>query len=288
MIEPLFLFELLPSILLIRDSAVGVTEMLLRAALEGRRPEGAPASLQLPDPDEPEGNPLERFEKDSVAVLPLRGMMMKYDSWWGYGCDTLAGLIRLADRSANIAGVVLSIDTPGGTTSSLFKLEDALRTRTKPCIALVEDVCCSAGLYAAALCDEIYAIDPHCETGSIGSCIRIVDTREADKKWGYRIETIYAPESKYKHVEVREALDGNPDRLKREFLSPAAVRFQNIIKENRPRLDTSVEGILEGRLFYADGAIKNGLIDGLSNLEQAIGRVRLLAEEKKSFYSQFK
>jgi protease-4 len=207
-------------------------------------------------------------------------MMLKNSYWWHLGCDDLADLIRRADRSANIAGVVLLIDMPGGTTTSVIPLEDALRTHTKPCIAVVEGQCCSGGIYVASLCDEIHAVNRMCEIRSIGTYARIIDTHEAEKKWDYRIEEIYPPESKYKNPEVREALKGKPERLIREILTPYAIHFQNIIKENRRGLDQSVEGILEGCVFYAYDAVKNGLADGLMNLEQAIGRVRLLAEEK--------
>ena len=218
----------------------------------------------------------------------VKGIMMKYDHWWtGPGCDSLADLVRMADRSANIAGTLLLINTPGGTTTAVIQLEDALRNRTKPCVALIDGECNSGGIYVASFCDEIHSVNRMCEAGSIGTYAQVVDTSEAEKKWGYKIIQIYPPESKYKNLEVREALKGKRERIIRESLTPYAVHFQNIIKENRGKLDTSVEGILEGHVFYAYDAITNGLIDGLMNMEQAIERVRRLAEEKKSFYSQF-
>jgi protease-4 len=291
MINQLFLFEIFSSILLVRNTAIGVVENLLRAAIEGREPEAkltGHASQLIPDMDEnPDANPYDRMDKNSVAVIPLNGMMAKYASWWRHGCDFLADLIRQADRSPAIAGTLLLIDTPGGTASAVIQLEDALRNRTKPSVALIDGECCSGGIYVASFCDEIHAVNRMCKTGSIGAFARIIDTREADKKWGYKIECIYPPESKYKNLEIREALKGKPERLIREILTPYAIHFQNIIKENRRQLDTSVEGILEGSVFYAYDAIKNGLIDGLMNIEQAMERVRRLAEEKKSFYSQF-
>ncbi|MDR2765650.1 MAG: S49 family peptidase [Tannerella sp.] len=291
MFNRLFLFEIFTSRLLIRDTSLSVVEQLLLASLEGDRKEVDAKTVKkafsfLPDPDSPNVNPYDGLEKNSVAVIPVNGMMTKYSYWWMPGCDELADMIRQADRSSNIAGTILLFDTPGGTTNAVIQLEDALRNRVKPCLALIDGLCDSAGLYAASLCDEIYAVNRMCEAGSIGTYARIIDTGEAEKKWGYRIEYIYPPESKFKNLPVREALEGKPERLIREMLTPYAIHFQNIIRENRPRMDTSVEGILEGRVFYAYEAIENGLIDGLMNLNQAIDRVRLLAEQKKSFYSQ--
>jgi protease-4 len=287
MLNQLFLFELFSSLLPVRDTGIGVVEYLLFSAMEGKRPESMKQTSRLtPDRDDPTDNPFDRMDRNSVAVIPLRGMMTKNSYWWD-GCDVLADLIRMADRSASIAGVILLIDTPGGTTSAVIQMEDALRSRTKPCVAVIDGECCSGGIYVASLCDEIYAVNRMCEVGSIGVFARIVDTREADKQWGYKVEQIYPPESKYKNLEIREALEGKPERLIREVLTPYAVHFQNVIKENRSRIDTSVEGILEGRTFYAFDAISNGLIDGLMNMEKATERVRRMAEEKQSFYSQF-
>ena len=291
MLHELFLHELFTSVFMIREKSLHVLESLVQAALEGREIKSGDANMKsgaffLPVPDPSGSNPYDTLEKDSVAVIPLIGTMLKYGSYWRYGTDYMTEILRLADSSPRIAGTVLLVNSPGGSVDSTIQLEDALRNRTKPCVALIDGECSSAALYAASFCDEIHAMNRMCEVGSIGAFAQIVDDSEANKKWGYRIIRVYPPESKYKNLEVREALKGKPERLIRESLTPYAIHFQNIIRENRRKLDTSVEGILEGRVFYACDAIKNGLADGLMNLEQAMGRVRRLAEEKKSFYLQ--
>ncbi|MDR1866124.1 MAG: S49 family peptidase [Bacteroidales bacterium] len=241
----------------------------------------------VPDLDEPGVNPYDKLEENSIAVIPLTGMMMKYGYWWRPGVDMLADLIRMADASERIVGTVLLTDTPGGTTSSVIQMEDAMRNRTKPCVGLIDGECCSGGVYVASFCDELYAMNRMCEVGSIGTYAQIIDTREADKKWGYRVEQIYPPESKYKNLPLREAMEGKPERLIREELSPYAIHFQNIIKANRPNLDASAEGILEGKVFYAYDAVENGLIDGIMNMQQVKDRVKALSDRQQLIYSQF-
>jgi protease-4 len=293
--DQIFLLELFTSILLLRGAGLGVLENLVRSAVEGTEAvESAPkagitASYAVPYPYGSEGNPYDRFGKDSVAVIPLSGMMLKQSYYRNtYGCDELADLLRLADRSAQVSGTLLLIDTPGGTTGATIQLEDALRTRTKPCVGLIDGSCCSGGIYVASFCDELYAMNRMCEIGSIGVYCRIIDMREVEKRWGFKIEEFYPPESKYKNLKYREALEGKPERLIREELTPYAIHFQNLIKENRPKPDVSVEGILEGREFYAYDAVTNGLIDGIMNMEKAKERVHTLSESQKTFYSQFK
>ena len=294
MLENLFLQEIFSSKMLLRESGLNALDSTVRNIIDGKpvNPEETKTNnisgINIPDRDDREQNPYDNFEENSVAIIPIVGMMLKYGYWWGFGCDDFADLIRLADQSPKIAGTVLLFNTPGGTTSSVIQLEDAMRNRTKKSIALIDYQCCSAGIYTASFCDEIYAMNRMCEVGSIGTYAQFVNDSEALKKWGYKIEQIYPPESKFKNLPEREAIDGNPERIIKEQLTPYAIHFQNIIKENRPKLNKSTEGLLEGKVFYAYDAIENGLIDGLMNTEQAIKRVQDLSNIQQSIYSSFK
>jgi protease-4 len=238
-------------------------------------------------------NPFDSYEENSVVVIPIMGMMTKYGyiDWDEYrrvfGMDTVAKLIKLADKSSKISGIVLLCNTPGGTTQSIYGLEDALRNRIKPVIGLIDGMCMSGGIYTLSFCDKIFATHRMCEIGSIGTFAKILDNTEMLKKEGLKVISVYPPESSWKNKAVREAIEGKTELLIDESLTPFAIHFQNIIKENRPKLDTAVEGILEGREFYAYDAITHKLIDGLRNIDQAIEEVHKLAKDNKKFYSQF-
>ena len=63
---------------------------------------------------------------------------------------------------------------------------------------------------------------------------------------------------------------------------PAAVgqlarEFQQAVKSHRPNLDDKVDGILNGRMFFAKDALKYGLIDAIGNRDAATEEVRRLA-----------
>lgn len=294
MLESLFLQEIFSSKMILRESGLNAIDSTIRNVIEGKNIKTEETKTNnisgvfLPEFEEPDRNPYDEFEENSVAIIPIVGMMLKYGYWWRYGCDDLANMIRLADQSPKISGTVLLFNTPGGTTSSVIQLEDALRNRTKISLGLIDYQCCSGGIYTASFCDEIHAMNRMCEVGSIGTYAQFVNDSEALKKYGYKIEQYYPPESKYKNLPEREALDGNPERIIKEQLTPFAIHFQNIIKNNRKNLNQSTEGILEGKVFYAYDAIESGLIDGLMNIDQAIKRVQDLSQEQQSIYSSFK
>jgi protease-4 len=293
MFKTSFLQEIFSSKLILRDTGIHAIENTVQMLLEGKEikiddSKTKNSAFYFPDIDNPGENPYDKLEKNSIVVIPLVGTMFKYGYWWRPGGDDLAEMLRLADRSSQVIGAILLVNTPGGTTSSVIQLEDAMRNRTKPCVGLIDGQCCSAGIYIASFCDELYAMNRMCEIGSIGTYAQFIDDSKAMEKLGYKITQIYPPESKYKNLSYREALDGKPERIIKEELTPYAVHFQNLIKENRPKLNQSTEGILEGRVFYAYDAVDNGLIDGIKNMEQVMERVKSLSDIKQTIYSQFK
>lgn len=212
----------------------------------------------------------DKDEKSNIVILPIDGVMRKYDGWFTEGMDSYADYIRELENDPEVDGYILKFNTPGGNTQALIQIEDALRNRKKPCVALIDGMCCSCGIYVASLCDKIYAMNRMCEVGSIGCYVQLINTDKMYEEWGVKIIDIYPPESSYKNKPVREALNGNPQLLIDEELSPFAQHFQNIIRERRKKLDESVEGILEGKVFYAYDAVNNGLIDGIGNMETCI------------------
>lgn len=216
----------------------------------------------------------ESVEEGSVLIVPIIGVMRKYDSWYAYGMDFYAQAISEAQANERISGVVLLFNTPGGTTQSLIQIENVLAAKTKPCIAVIDGMCCSCGIHVAAMCDKIYAESRMCEVGSIGVYAQLLDDRKADEKYGYKLVEVYPPESSYKNKGVREAIEGNPQYLIDETLSPYARSFQEHIRKCRKKLDESVEGILEGRVFYAYDAVENGLIDGIRTTSDVIAELR--------------
>ncbi|KAA6348453.1 Protease 4 [termite gut metagenome] len=290
MLNALFLQEIFGSKLILRDTSLYIIENMMQKLSDSTKIteiSNKKHTASNGDMDGKKQNPYDSLEDNSIVIITISGIMFKY-GYWDYGCDDFADMIRLAGQSDRVTGIVLVINTPGGTTNSIIQLEDALRNRTKPCIALVDGQCCSGGIYIASFCDEIYAMNRMCEIGSIGTYAQIYDESERLKNYGYKIIQIYPPESKYKNLSHREALEGKPERLIKEELTPFAIHFQNIIKENIPGIDLSEEGILEGKVFYSYDAVANRLIDGIMNLEQVVSRVRELSQINQNIYLLFK
>lgn len=217
---------------------------------------------------------------DHVAVIEIRGNIMKYGWWWHFGADDYAQLIQEKMDDDRVKAIILRIHSPGGSTSATIPFKDVLSKKTKPVLALVDNIALSLGYWISVLTDEVIAIDKMAQVGSIGVFARLIDDTEMLKQWGIKELEIYPPESSWKNRAVREALNGKPDLLRQEELSPMAIEFQETITANRPNLDQEVEGLLEGRVFYAFDALKNGLIDSILTFDETIQRAFTLAERQ--------
>ena len=222
-------------------------------------------------------------KKNMVAVIPLRGTIIKYGTMCSYGADEIAAAIDEAAANKKVIGIVLDIDSGGGAVDAVAPLVDAIR-RTKamgkPVVASC-DLCASAAYWTACECDEIMADNNiSSEFGSIGVMMSFPDYAKYYEKEGIKIHTIYSNLSTYKNAPFEAAKLGKYDDIKTEELDPLARKFQANVRAKRVgKLNEKIEGILSGKVFYAEDALKHGLIDSIGTLDRAVERVRELAAE---------
>ena len=223
--------------------------------------------------------------QDSVLVLENIGEMLKYGGMCTYGTDELALALSAALANPNIAGAVLRMDSPGGEVAAIAPLLHVIQSSKKPIVTLA-DKCASAAYYVASATSYIMAENNiSAAFGSIGVVIGFADFTAYYEAKGIKMHEIYADQSTHKNLAYHEALKGNYEPLKVDMLNPIAAQFQNHVKASRgTKLNTSVEGILAGRMFYAQDALNYGLIDGIGTLQDALAKVRQLATIK-SFLS---
>lgn len=215
----------------------------------------------------------------SVAVIALRGDMLKEGTMCSYGTEEIAAVIREAAASPKIIGIRLDIDSGGGAVDAIAPMLDAIRfcqDQGKPVVASC-DLCASAAYYVACHCDEIIANNSiSAEFGSIGVMIQFPDYAKYYEQKGIKVHTVYSDLSSYKNAPFEAALKGDYKSIREETLNPLARQFQQAVRNRRRNLDEKVDGILNGRMFFAADAKKHGLIDAIGNADTATEEVRRL------------
>jgi len=228
-------------------------------------------------------NEFERVPKNSVAVVPVMGAMMR-DSYCtmsdGYisGTRDLERTLTDLDNNENVDGVVLYINTPGGEARGNESLMKVVRSMNKPILGLFEGMA-SAGVYAFQGVNELYATEKNAYWGSIGTYVTLIDDSEFWKQSGIEFKEIYAEKSTEKNKTYRSALEGD-DTPMLEWLGIMNDAFIKDVKSSRPSIKDD-GNVFAGKLYTAEQAKKIGAIDGIKNLDFVIQRVRTISKKGK-------
>jgi ClpP class serine protease len=208
-----------------------------------------------------------------VSVIPVRGAMTKHNQVCGpAGTRTIAARLKEADMDPDVIGHVLVFETGGGSANSVPELSEAIIGCSKPTLAYVDGMMCSAGQFAGSYCREVMASRASDLIGSIGTMIvfegRKAKSEENDEKIIHL--RVYADGADEKNQEFESAInDFNFKLVKERILNPHNEQFIAQVKSNRPGV---LEEHLHGRAYPA-GEVLGSLVDSIGSFEEAVKRV---------------
>ena len=151
-------------------------------------------------------------KKKTIAVIEIDGVISassKKSAIASKGFSlgkTLEFLSDLEDGKQALDGIMLRVNTPGGTAGASEELARAIervkQARKVPVVASIADVCCSGGYMIAVVADKIFA-NRQSLTGSIGTILQMPNYQELAEKIG--IKTLTFKSGRMKDI-------GNPMR----------------------------------------------------------------------------
>lgn len=268
-----FLSHILSGAWMISPDVAAVNYQLLRGMFSGLVFESAP---------EPENarpymaSAGEGPEEKQISIISMRGTILKHDADCGpVGTRTLAARLRGADANPAVIAHVLICESGGGLAAAVPELTEAISDCSKPVVAWVDGMACSAAMYIISYCKEIIASRGNDMIGCIGTMIQFRDfpkfSTDSDNIITARI---YATTSTDKNRDYEEALEGKFDLVRSELLDPINEQFVQAIKTNRPNCKPEE---LTGKTFFASTVV-GSLIDAIGSLEYAIERAASLGK----------
>ncbi len=201
-----------------------------------------------------------------TAVVELNGVIADNEE---ANADNIITALRDAFDNENSAGVILRINSPGGSPVQSGYIYDEMRRLRKehpdtPLYAVVTDICASGGYYIASAADKIYA-DKASIVGSIGVRMDNFGFVDAMNKLGVERRTLTAGENKA----LLDPFLPENEKTKahmQTMLSEIHQQFIKSVKDGRgDRLDTSVEGLFSGLIWTGEAAVDIGLVDELAS-----------------------
>jgi len=235
-------------------------------AVEALRPKAKPEREREETP-----YAMEEFEDESTgetkgaAVIRASGVLaMGVEGWWGtIDFEELLEELEEADRDANVAAIVLHLDTPGGTVNGTPEHAARIAALTKPLLVWTEEQLCSAGYWLAASADAIMSY-PSAMVGSIGCVLAFYDYSQMLGDAGVAVQVFRTGELKaagYPGTSLSEAEAAHFQSL----VDGVGVDFQAWVLEYRPGIDL---GLFDGRAVSGKQGLDLGLVDAIHNTRQ--------------------
>ncbi len=178
--------------------------------------------------------------------------------------DNVVAGLRAAFEANNTAGVILRVNSPGGSpVQSRYVYDEIKRLRAKypkiPLYAVISDMCASGCYYIVAAADKIYA-DRGSLVGSIGVLMNGFGFTEAMKKLGIERRLLTAGEHKgildpFGPIKPEERLHAQ------KMLNNIHRQFIEAVREGRGKALKETKDMFSGLFWTGEQAKELGLVD---------------------------
>lgn len=225
-------------------------------------------------------------QNQQFAVVRLSGLLMKQESSMMDSTSTVMARrdIRTAAQSPAIGGIMLIIDSPGGSaagTDDLYQ-EISAAAAQKPVVAFIEDLGASAAFYAACGATEIYANNPGAWVGSIGTVMTIYDVSKQATDAGVEAVVFATGDLKGAGTPGAPLTQDQRDYFQ-GLIDNTQKLFDAAVSTGRELNAKQLAAVRTGQVWPASQAAGLGLIDGILPYDQACNRlVQLMSVNSNS------
>ena len=190
--------------------------------------------------------------------------------------ERVIAAVRKARRDPRVRGVVLHVDSPGGSALASDRMHHELEqlAAEKPLVACMANVAASGGYYVAAPAHAIVA-QPTTITGSIGVVAARIVIEPLLARIGIHTEIVKRGARADMLEPTRHLSDDERTAFDRE-LEGMYQAFLTIVSRGRKRPIGEIHNVAQGRVWSGVDAAAIGLVDALGGFEDALDRVRAL------------
>ncbi|AFM14788.1 signal peptide peptidase SppA [Turneriella parva] len=234
--------------------------------------------------------------KPAIAVVVLSGEIMSGTSrseglfnGGTVGSDTILELMDHIKDDHNIKGMVLRIDSPGGSSLASDIMWNKIREVKKirgndfPIVVSIGNVAASGGYYLAVGGDEILASN-NSITGSIGIFTGKFNIKGLYDWLGVRKYTFKTHKNAALYTES-DSFSDEERLLIREHLTEFYDLFLKRVGDNRGQSAEAIKPLAGGRVYSGKDAIAKKLVDKQGGLLLALQIVREKADIDDSYYN---
>ena len=222
--------------------------------------------------------------KTHTALIDLQGVIAADQA----SADMVIGSLQGAFEDKKTKGVILRINSPGGSPVQAGQIYDEIRRLRAlhpkiPLYAVVDDICASGGYYVAAGADRIF-VDKASIVGSIGVLMDGFGFTQTMEKLGVERRLLTAGENKG-FLDPFSPADPEQQAIARQMLEEIHGQFIGVVREGRGKRLKETPDMFSGLVWSGEKSIQLGLADGLGTVE-SVARDVIKAEEIVDYTQQ--
>lgn len=209
----------------------------------------------------------------TIAILYAVGEITDAGKDGIVGDKMVEEINKLTDNSDDLAGLILRVNSPGGSAFASEQIWEALqqfKAKTElPFYVSMGDVAASGGYYISCGADVIYA-QPTTITGSIGIFGMIPEIHGLlENHLGITTSTVKTNRNG-NFPSVFNPMTAEQTAKMQAYIERGYDLFTKRCAEGRHTTQDSIKAIAEGRVWAGSQALDNGLVDRMGTLREAI------------------
>ena len=209
---------------------------------------------------------------DAIAVIYAEGAIIDdstaNDNTISIVPDNIAIKLEKALETKNLKGIVLRVNSPGGSALASEIIYQTLLKAGVPIYVSMSETAASGGYYISMAGNKVFA-DNATITGSIGVVSMIPKFYNAQNKYGVTANSI----SKGKYSDMYNPFTPLTEETKTkisESMLSTYKEFKSRVSANRKIDDTILENYAQGKIWLGDEAKNIKLVDEIGGLEETI------------------
>ncbi|WP_423789751.1 signal peptide peptidase SppA [Leptospira perolatii] len=217
--------------------------------------------------------------RTGAALVKIDGEIHSgHSTFESTGADTILEQLRSIEEDPNIVGVLIEINSPGGSVGASQEIyRELMHLRKDKNIKIVvsmKDIAASGGYYIAAAADKIYALGGTI-TGSIGVIAIAPNIKGLLDRYGVKVRTF--KEGKYKDsLSLFRDNTAEEDDMIQKMLSDTYEEFIEDVSKGRNQTVKFVQALAEGRIYSGHDAFRNKLVDDIGGRREALSELSKL------------
>lgn len=212
---------------------------------------------------------------DGIAYIYLTGPLTKRQTWLSYyygGTSTRAvrNLFRQAANDADVRGILLIIDSPGGQAAGTPDLaaDIALVSQIKPVLGYIEDMGCSAAYWVGSQCGAGLYCNGNATGGSVGTIMVMVDSSKYYQEMGLEVKPIASGDRKAIGTQGTPITKDDEANLQ-SYIDSLNQGFLTAVKKARNLNAVQMADVARAGVYVGQDLVKIGLVDGVCSLDEA-------------------